>query len=109
MQRISIFLLLVLGTLAAGAQTTAADSSIQKKAASWLASLQLNAPGKEARVAAVIATHLTVVRDWNNDHPYTTVPAGIDPSTGKPLSTMDRQGICLSTLAQPKPKGPVTG
>ncbi len=109
MQRISIVLLLFLGTLAAGAQTTAADSSIQKKAASWAASLQLNDPGKEARVTALIATHLTVVRDWNNDHPYTTVPAGIDPSTGKPLSNMDRQIIAISAMPRTTHDSLMTG
>ena len=97
MKRIPIFLL-ALSTLAAHAQTPAIDSATQKKAASWVASLNLNDPGKEARVTAVIATHLSTIRDWNNNHPYTTIPEGIDPATGKPLSKMDRQIIAISGM-----------
>ncbi|HEY4108821.1 DUF3826 domain-containing protein [Puia sp.] len=89
-------LLLLAATLTAGAQTP--DSSTEKRAASWVASLQLNDAAKEARITTVIATHLTRVRDWNNEHPYTTVPAGIDPATGKPLSAMDRTIIACSAL-----------
>jgi hypothetical protein len=74
------------------------DAEVDKKAAAWVQSLQLNDTAKESRVTAVIATHLKAIRDWNNDHPYTTVPAGIDPSTGKPLSTMDRQVIAISAM-----------
>jgi Protein of unknown function (DUF3826) len=74
------------------------DAEVDKKAAMWVQSLQLNDAAKEGRVTAVIATHLKAIRDWNNDHPYTTVPAGIDPSTGKPLSNMDRQVIAISSM-----------
>jgi hypothetical protein len=74
------------------------DAGVDKKAAMWVQSLQLNDAAKEGRVTAVIATHLKAIRDWNNDHPYTTVPAGIDPSTGKPLSNMDRQVIAISAM-----------
>ena len=84
-------------TLTARGQS-AADSAVDKKAAVWVQSLQLNDAAKEGRVTAVIATHLKAIRDWNNDHPYTTVPAGIDPSTGKPLSNMDRQVIAISAM-----------
>jgi predicted neuraminidase len=98
-----IFFLLLFGASAASVfgaapQAPPADSAIEKKASVWVASLQLNSPEKEARVTALIATHLTEVRDWNNEHPYTTVPAGIDPATGKPLSTMDRQIIAVSSM-----------
>ena len=74
------------------------DAEVDKKAAMWVQSLQLNDAAKEGRVTAVIATHLKAIRDWNNDHPYSTVPAGIDPSTGKPLSNMDRQVIAISAM-----------
>ena len=76
------------------------DADQEKKAAEWVASLKLNDPDKEARVKEVIATHLKIVRDWHNEHPFTTVPAGINPLNGKPLSTMDRQIIANS--AKPK-------
>jgi hypothetical protein len=74
------------------------DAEADKKAAEWVASLNLNDAAKQARVQQVIATHLKTIRDWNNDHPYTLVPAGIDPATGKPLSDMDRQIIANSAL-----------
>lgn len=95
--RFSLFFLF-LGALTANAQTPAVDSATEKKATAWVASLQLNDTEKASRVTALIATHLTEVRDWNNEHPYTTVPAGIDPATGKSLSTMDRQIIAVSSM-----------
>jgi len=69
-----------------------------KRPEDWVRSLNLNDTAKEARVTAVIAAHLKAVRDWNNTHPYTMVPAGIDPATGKPLSNMDRQIIVNSSM-----------
>lgn len=105
-----LFLVLVMA-LTAGrpvyAQTASSDSlakaekantEVDKKAAEWVHSLDLDDPAKEASVTAVIAAHLKVVRDWNNTHPYTMVPAGIDPATGKPLSNMDRQIIVNSSM-----------
>lgn len=68
------------------------------KATEWIASLHLNDAAKEARLVKVVATHLNAVRDWNNSHPYTMVPAGIDPATGKPLSNIDRQIIVNSSI-----------
>jgi hypothetical protein len=106
MKRIILFLYLAM-TLAASAQTP--DSSSEKRAAGWVASLQLNDPAKEARLTAVIAAHLTRVRDWNNEHPYTTVPAGIDPATGKPLSTMDRTIIAISAMPKTAHDSLMTG
>jgi hypothetical protein len=95
MKRI-LFLLIMATAVTAGAQNP--DSATEKKAANWVASLQLNDAPKEARLTSVIATHLTRVRDWNNEHPYTIVPAGIDPTTGKPLSAMDRTIIAVSAM-----------
>jgi len=77
---------------------TKADADVAKKAADWVASLKLNDPAREERVQSVIAIHLTAIRDWHNEHPYATVPAGINPVTGKPLSTLDRQIIADSAL-----------
>jgi len=74
------------------------DAEAEKKAADWIGSLQLHDAGKETRLTAVVSIHLKAVRDWNNTHPYTTVPAGIDPTTGKPLSTMDRTIIANSAM-----------
>jgi hypothetical protein len=74
------------------------DADQEKKAAEWVESLKLGDVAKEARVTEVIATHLKTIRDWHNEHPYTTVPAGINPVTGKPLSQLDRQMISDSAM-----------
>jgi hypothetical protein len=74
------------------------DAGNEAKAAEWVGSLKLGDAAREARVAEVIATHLKTIRDWHNEHPYTTVPAGINPVTGKPLSTLDRQMIANSAM-----------
>ncbi len=76
------------------------DDDTETKVAEWVASLNLDDSAKAARVQKVIATHLKNIRDWNNEHSYTNIPAGINPYTGKPLSNMDRQLIIIS--AQPK-------
>lgn len=69
-----------------------------KKATEWVASLNLNDAAKEEKVIAAIATHLTTVRDWHNQHPPATVPAGINPATGNKLSDLDRQVIASSAM-----------
>ncbi|HEY6505359.1 MAG TPA: DUF3826 domain-containing protein [Chitinophagaceae bacterium] len=73
-----------------------ANTELETKATEWVAGLQLNDPAKEKRVADAVATHLKAVRDWNNEHPFTTVPAGINPVTGNKLSELDRQVIANS-------------
>ncbi len=77
---------------------TKSNADAEKKAADWARALQLKDPAAAERVQAVIGTHLRTIRDWNNDHPYTTVPAGINPVTGKVLSTLDRQIIANSAM-----------
>lgn len=69
-----------------------------KKAGSWAESLELNDKAKEERVAKLIADHLIFIRDWHNEHPFTTVPAGINPITGKELSKLERQMIANSAM-----------
>jgi hypothetical protein len=68
------------------------------KAGQWVASLNLNDPAKEARLTAVITTHLTAVRDWHNNHAYTLVPEGMNPITGKVFNKLERQVIINSTI-----------
>src|SRR5262245_46645459 len=68
------------------------------RATQWVASLNRNDPAKQERVTNVIATHLTAVRDWHNEHPYTTVPEGTNPANGKKLSAQDRQFIADSAM-----------
>ena len=76
------------------------DIDADKHAQTWTDSLKLNDPEKEMRIKAVILKHIKAVRDWHNEHPYTLVPEGINPITGKPLSKLDREVIINS--AKPK-------
>ena len=85
-------------TAKAAATKAKSDADQEKKAAEWVGSLKLGDAAKEGRVAEVITTHLKTIRDWHNEHPYTTVPAGINPVTGKPLSQLDRQMIATSAI-----------
>ncbi|GAB3587764.1 DUF3826 domain-containing protein [Hymenobacter daeguensis] len=75
-----------------------ADQEADKKAAGWVASLRLSDPQKAAAVQQVIATHLKAIGAYHRAHPYTETPAGLNPATGKPLSTMDRQLIAVSAM-----------
>lgn len=94
--------------LSAEAQAKA-DADIDKKADEWVSALNLNDAAKEARVKAVIATHLKAVRDWNNSHSADMVPAGINPLSGKPLSEMDRQIIVNSSIPKQVHENLMTG
>jgi hypothetical protein len=75
-----------------------AKAEVNQKATAWVASLQLTDAAKAQRVTDAIATHLATIRDWNNEHPFTTVPAGINPATGNKLSDLDRQVIANSAM-----------
>jgi len=101
------------GTAEAEAKAVAAkaksDADNDKKAAEWVGSLKLGDATKEARVGEVIATHLKTVRDWHNEHPYTNVPAGINPVTGKSLSPLDRQIIANSAIPKSVHENLMTG
>jgi len=88
---------------------TKSDADTGKKAAEWVASLKLSDAAKETRVTEVIAVHLKTIRDWHNEHPYTTVPAGINPITGKPLSQLDRQMIANSAMPKTVHENLMTG
>lgn len=63
-----------------------------------MAALDLGDTAKSQRLTGVITTHLTAIRDWNNTHPFTTVPAGINPRTGEVLTELDRQLIANSAM-----------
>lgn len=75
-------------------------AGLDKKAKDWAESLQLNDAEKTAKVEKLIATHLKRVTEWHNSHPYTTVPAGINPRTGETLRNVDRE--IIADAAQPK-------
>ena len=72
------------------------DADAEKRAQTWTDSLKLNDKEKEDRVKAVIFNHIKSVRNWHNEHPYTTVPDGINPITGKSLSNLEREVIANS-------------
>lgn len=74
------------------------DIEIADKANMWSKTLMLGDDAKTAAVTQLIHDHLKAVRDWHNAHPYTLVPAGINPATGAPLSTQDRQIIAASSI-----------
>ncbi|MFC0512897.1 DUF3826 domain-containing protein [Mucilaginibacter angelicae] len=86
-----------------------ADAEVDKKATDWVWSLSLTDTAKATRVKNVIATHLKAIRDWNSSHSFESVPAGIDPATGKALSTMDRQIIINSSLPKSVHENLMTG
>ena len=50
------------------------DASLEKKAMDWVASLKLDDEKKVGFAATAIYNHLRKVRDWHNEHPYTTIP-----------------------------------
>ena len=76
------------------------DIDLEKRAQSFVDSLELNDKEKETRVYAVIRTHMRAVRDWHNEHQHTEVPAGINPRTGEKLTDVHRDVIACS--AKPK-------
>jgi hypothetical protein len=79
-------------------QRVKSDADQEAKAGEWVASLNLADAVKAAKVKAAITTHLRTIRDWHNEHPHTTVPAGINPATGNRLSDLDRQIIANSAM-----------
>ncbi len=81
----------------------------ETKAAEWVGSLNLNDAAKGQRIQTIIATHLKAVRDWNNEHPGSTVPAGINPTTGQPLSELERQIIAMSAMPKTVHENLMTG
>src|SRR5689334_12885405 len=64
------------------------NAEVDQKAAGWVSGLKLSDPEKEKRVTNAVALHLKTIRDWHNSHPFTTVPAGINPATGNKLSDL---------------------
>lgn len=74
------------------------DAGLEKKAADWVAALNLKNEKDAASVRALIYTHLRQVRNWHNDHPYTTVPESINPTTGNKLTPLDRSVIADSAM-----------
>jgi hypothetical protein len=82
----------------ASAALIRSNEEADRKAAGWAAGLKLPDSAKQKRVANAIALHLKSIRDWHNNHPFTSVPAGINPATGNKLSDLDRQIIANSSM-----------
>lgn len=76
------------------------DIDLEKRAQSFVDSLKLNDKEKEVRIFNVLKTHMKAVRDWHNEHPFTTVPAGINPRNGEKMTDVHRDVIACSS----KPK-----
>ncbi|MEO5564804.1 MAG: DUF3826 domain-containing protein [Chitinophagaceae bacterium] len=98
-----IIIVLFFPTIVINAQESAearakANAELDKKATEWVADLQVDDDGKKQKVTSAIGEHLKTIRDWNNEHPYTTVPEGINPATGNRLSQLDRQVIANSAM-----------
>lgn len=74
------------------------DADVEQRAAKFVAVLKLDDAAKARRAEALVATHLKAVRDWHNDHPFSAVPAGINPVNGQKLSDLDRQIIANSAM-----------
>lgn len=74
------------------------NEEVDRKAAGWAAGLKLPDNAKEKIVTNAIAVHLKSIRDWHNSHPFSSVPAGINPATGNKLSDLDRQIIANSSM-----------
>lgn len=90
-------------------QKITSDIDLERKAQSWTDSLKLNDQEKELRIKTVILKHLKAVRDWNDSHPYTSVPEGINPYTGNPLTNLDREMIANSVKPQSVHEDLMTG
>ena len=98
-KKIKIALLILLMTVGSFANAQSVEPADDvKKAQEWISELNLNNAEKESRVIKVVATHLSTIKDWHNTHPFSTVPAGINPLDGKPLSDLHRQIIADSAM-----------
>ncbi len=93
---LATFLTVCLTTLT---QAQTIDEGSMKKAAGWVASLQLKDNDKESRLTNTIAKHLAAIRDWHNTHDNMIPDGAINPETGKKLSALHRMMIADS--AQP--------
>ena len=93
------------------AQNVAAKelSDQAKKATEWVASLELNDKKTEKQVVKVVTEHLTAVKTWHDEHPFETVPAGINPRTGDKLTDLDRQMIADSAMPKSVHENLMTG
>lgn len=93
----------------ASAVDAKSDADVEKKTAALMDSFTLEDSAKAARVKEILRKHLKSVRDWHNEHPANTVPAGINPTTGKTLSELDREVIADSAMPKSVHENLMTG
>lgn len=84
-------------------------AQMEAQAADYVSSLNLADTAKASAVREIVAAHLTAVRDWHNDHPFTLTPEGIDPRTGKVFTKLERQLIVDSTIPKTVHQDLMTG
>lgn len=96
--RAALLIGLMAFSLFAKAQTVTIADDERNKAKEWISTLELHNDEKETRLVQVVANHLATVKDWHNSHPASTVPSGINPLDGKPLSDLYRQIIADSAM-----------
>ncbi|MBD0724448.1 hypothetical protein B6A10_04580 [Flavobacterium sp. L1I52] len=97
-KKIKVALLVAFMAFSAFANAQTVTDEDAAKAKEWIHSLELNNSEKESRLVQVVSTHLATVKEWHNSHPFSTVPAGINPLDGKPLSDLHRQIIADSAM-----------
>jgi hypothetical protein len=85
------------------------DLSLEKKATEWVASLKLTNHTDAVFLTTLIYNHLKTVKVWHNTHPFTLVPAGINPTTGNLLTDLNRQLIIDSTIPKENHEKLMTG
>ena len=102
-------LVIVFATLFLPVNLSLAQENEEEKAENWIKELNINNKEKETQATEVIATHLITVRNWHNDHPYDSVPAGINPATGQQLSELDRSIIADSAMPRSVHEALMTG
>lgn len=97
-KKIKVALLVAFMAFSAFANAQTVTDEDAAKAKEWIHSLELNNSEKENRLVQEVSTHLARVKEWHNSHPFSTVPAGINPLDGKPLSDLHRQIIVDSAM-----------
>lgn len=97
-KKIKVALLVAFMAFSAFANAQTVTDEDAAKAKEWIRSLELNNSEKENQLVQVVSTHLATVKEWHNSHPFSTVPAGINPLDGKPLSDLHRQIIADSAM-----------
>jgi len=112
MKNIKINGLLLIGFLALNSTVKAQSVPVEDdvtKAKEWINALSLNDSSKKDRLILIVATHLSAIKEWHNSHPASTVPAGINPLDGKPLSELHRQIIADSAIPSTVHEGLMNG